>query len=246
MDPMLYELAVTLRHELHSHPEVSNQEVWTKAHLMSFLREHTNLKVVDRGKWFYVVYHTSPDKPKIAFRADFYELPIDEAISLPYGSVIPGVSHKCGHDGHSATLAAFAIEVDRRGADNNIYFIFQHAEETGDGAKECAVLIAEEGIDEVYGYHNEPGRPLGEVIVRHGSFQCASKGMSMFSLPARPLTRAIPGWGGIRPLQSPGWSARYRVCIDPRIIRGWFFARSSTSKSASRLSVLPPATACCA
>lgn len=213
MDPMLYELAVTLRHELHSHPEVSNQEVWTKAHLMSFLREHTNLKVVDRGKWFYAVYHTSPDKPKIAFRADFDALPIDEAISLPYGSVIPGVSHKCGHDGHSATLAAFAIEVDRRGADNNIYFIFQHAEETGDGAKECAVLIAEEGIDEVYGYHNEPGRPLGEVIVRHGSFQCASKGMSMF-FTGTPSHASDPGLG-----RNPAFAIARLVSALPGLYR---------------------------
>lgn len=46
---------------------------------------------------------------------------------------------------------------------------FQHAEETGDGAKECAVLVTEEGIEEVYGYHNQPGYPVGEVIVNDGT-----------------------------------------------------------------------------
>jgi amidohydrolase len=175
-----YELAVKLRHELHRHPEVSNNEIWTKAYLMDFLRNHTCLEVVDRGAWFYAVYRASAGAKKIAFRADFDALPIDETITLPYGSQIPGVSHKCGHDGHSASLAALALEVDKFGCENNIYFIFQHAEETGDGAKQCVALIEEEGIDEVFGYHNEPGYPLGEVIVNSGSFQCASKGMSLY------------------------------------------------------------------
>lgn len=213
MDPKLYELAVKLRHELHAHPELSNHETWTKAHLMDFLREHTHLEIVDRGKWFYAVYRTSPDKPKIAFRADFDALPIEETISLPYGSTIPGVAHKCGHDGHSATLAVFAMEVERKGTENNIYFIFQHAEETGDGAKECAALIREEGIDEVYGYHNEPGRPLGEVEVRHGNFQCASKGMSMF-FTGTPSHASDPGLG-----RNPAFAIARMITAIPKLYR---------------------------
>ncbi|OQA73414.1 MAG: putative hydrolase YxeP [Firmicutes bacterium ADurb.Bin248] len=218
MDPVLYEMAVTLRHELHAHPELSNHEVWTKAHLMSFLRTHTRLEVVDRGKWFYAAYRTAPEKPKIAFRADFDALPVEETISLPYGSAIPGVSHKCGHDGHSATLAAFAVEVDRRGAESNVFFIFQHAEETGDGAKECAVLVAEEGIDEVYGYHNEPGRPLGEVIVHRGSFQCASKGMSMYFTGA-PSRASDPGLG-----RNPAFAIARLVGAIPGLYRSEDYA----------------------
>lgn len=181
MNPKYYEMAVSLRHELHMHPELSNNEVWTKQHLISFLKQHTSLKVVDRGSWFYAVYYSrSSDAKKIAFRADIDALPIDETISLPYGSRIPGVSHKCGHDGHSATLAAFALEVDNQHPSNTIYFIFQHAEETGDGALQCRSLLKEEGIDEIFGYHNQPGFPKGDIIVNSGSFQCASKGMSMF------------------------------------------------------------------
>lgn len=212
MDPKNYELAVSLRHELHAHPEVSNRETWTKARLMAFLREHTRLEVVDRGAWFYAVRKTTPDAPKIAFRADFDALPIEETIELPYGSTIPGVSHKCGHDGHSATLAAFALEVDKREVKNNIYFIFQHAEETGDGAKECTVLIGEEGIDEVYGYHNEPGVPLGEAIVRNGVMQCASKGMSMF-FTGVPAHASDPGVG-----RNPAMAIARLICAIPALI----------------------------
>lgn len=65
------QLAIQLRHELHAHPELSNQEAWTKQHLIEFLKTHTNLEVVDKGRWFYAVYHSKVGKRNIAFRADF-------------------------------------------------------------------------------------------------------------------------------------------------------------------------------
>lgn len=213
MDPKNYELAVALRHALHRHPERSNHETWTKAYLIDFLDKHTSLEIVDRGAWFYAKYSAAPGAHKIAFRADFDALPIDETISLPYGSEIPGVSHKCGHDGHSATLAAFALEVDQRGAENTIYFIFQHAEETGDGAKECAVLVTEEGIEEVYGYHNQPGYPVGEVIVNDGSFQCASKEMSLF-FEGEPAHASDPDVG-----RNPALAIARLICALPSLYR---------------------------
>ncbi|MDR1249850.1 MAG: amidohydrolase [Treponema sp.] len=177
MDKDNLEYAVTLRHELHQHPELSCEEVWTKQRLIDFLKQHTALEVVDRGRWFYAVYRAGADKPNIAFRADFDALPMDETISLPYGSQFPGVAHKCGHDGHSACLAGFALEIDRKGADKNIYFVFQHAEEIGVGAAECAVLIDEAGISEVFGCHNVPGLPEHALGIKDGTVCCASTGM---------------------------------------------------------------------
>lgn len=177
MNKKNYELAVQLRHELHQHPELSNNEAWTKKHLIKFLKEHTKLEIVDRGSWFYAVYKSAHGKKNTAFRADFDAVPIDEYIDIPHGSKVQGVSHKCGHDGHSASLAGFALEIDRYGADNNVYFLFQHAEETGDGAKEAAVFITENNIDEIYAYHNMSGIPFKAVAVKNGVSFCASKGM---------------------------------------------------------------------
>ncbi|MGG0934967.1 M20/M25/M40 family metallo-hydrolase [Brevibacillus centrosporus] len=179
MEKKNLELAVQLRHELHQHPEVSNHEVWTKQHLIDFLKTHTRLEIVDRGKWFYAIYRAGEGKPNIAFRADFDALPMEEGIDLPHASMIPGVSHKCGHDGHSATLAGFALEVDQKGADKNIFFLFQHAEETGDGAAECAVFIEEHHIEEIFAYHNMSGMPHNSVNVIDGTAHCASKGMTI-------------------------------------------------------------------
>ncbi|GHH98717.1 M20 metallopeptidase family protein [Neobacillus kokaensis] len=186
MEKKNLDLAIQLRHELHAHPELSNQEVWTKQHVIEFLKANTNFEIVDRGRWFYAIYHSPVGKRNIAFRADFDALPIEETIELPYGSQFPGVSHKCGHDGHTATLAGFALEIEQTGSDNNIFFLFQHAEETGDGAAECAVFIKENNIDEIFAWHNMSGFPHGVVYVKDGTALCASKGMtiSMEGIPS--------------------------------------------------------------
>ena len=44
--------AKELRRQLHDLPEASGQETGTKAALMSFLRNHSDLELVDQGKWF--------------------------------------------------------------------------------------------------------------------------------------------------------------------------------------------------
>ena len=71
--------ATTLRRELHAHPELSYQEVWTKQHLMDFLKENTKVKLVDKGKWFYACYLGADGKDPypIGFRADFDALPME-------------------------------------------------------------------------------------------------------------------------------------------------------------------------
>lgn len=174
-----YELAKMLRRELHQHPELSNEEVWTKKHLMDFLKANTRLELVDKENWFYAIYRAGTDKPNIAFRADFDALPMDEYIELPWGSQFPGKAHKCGHDGHSATLAGFALEIDQMGADRDIFFLFQPAEETGDGAIQCVDFIKEHNIDEIYAYHNMSGFPYKAVAIMDGTTMCASKGMTI-------------------------------------------------------------------
>lgn len=175
-----YRLAVELRHELHSHPELSMQETWTKARLMEFLLRHTSLELVDRGRWFYAVHRAGEEKPSIAFRADMDAVPVDEAPDLvSYASQCPGVGHKCGHDGHSAALAAFALELESRKVDKNVFLLFQHAEEIGRGAEECVGFLKENDISEIYAFHNLPGVSLGAVAVPEGVAQFASTGMIM-------------------------------------------------------------------
>lgn len=62
MEKKNLELVRKLRRELHQHPELSNREVWTKHHFMTFLQTHTHLELVDRGAWFYAVYRRVKEK----------------------------------------------------------------------------------------------------------------------------------------------------------------------------------------
>lgn len=179
MHETVFPLCVALRQELHAHPELSGQEAWTKRRLMDFLRTHTALELVDRGNWFYAVYRGGSNRPGIAFRADMDAVAIKEILPLPYASGAPGVSHKCGHDGHCAALCALAILVERQHADRDVYFLFQHAEENGAGAIVCRVLMKEAGIGEIYAFHNMPGQPLHSVAVTDGVMNCASEGMTI-------------------------------------------------------------------
>ncbi|WP_326908709.1 hypothetical protein [Sedimentibacter sp. MB31-C6] len=89
MNKKNYDLAVGLRHELHEHPEVSNNEVWTKKHLIEFLKKYTNLIIVDKGCWFYAIYKAKEGKKNIAFRADFDAIPMDEYLDIPHGGFFP-------------------------------------------------------------------------------------------------------------------------------------------------------------
>ena len=176
---MLLQDIAELRHTLHQYPELSCREKRTVETLIQFLTAHTKLEIVPRDGWFYAVYRagTAAKRPPIAFRADFDALPMEEGISLPYASKNPGVAHKCGHDGHAAALAGFGCLLEELSPPRDVYLIFQHGEEIGAGGEACSRLIAEKQIGEVYACHNWSGFPLGQILTREGTAQCASQGL---------------------------------------------------------------------
>lgn len=174
---------LALRHLLHENAELSDCEVKTKKILMDFLKEHTDLKIVDRGSWFYAEKKGTGDR-KTALRADF------DAVAAPDGSP----KHMCGHDGHSTILAGTALKLSKERTEDTVYFIFQHGEENGTGGAECSKLLREEGIDEVYGLHNIPGFPKGAVLLREATFACASVGMTIH-FEGKPSHAAYPEAG---------------------------------------------------
>lgn len=181
MNDGLYQKAVELRHELHRHPELSNEETETKQRLMDFLRQNAaGIEITDCGKWFYAAYRSeNPNARTVAFRTEIDALPVEDEIDVPWRSQIAGVGHKCGHDGHAAALAAFASEVSLRGADNHVYFVFQHAEEIGGGGAECAALMEQAHVDEVFSVHNSSDFEKELVVVKPGTSKCASEGLEI-------------------------------------------------------------------
>ena len=187
-------LATELRHRLHAHPELSYQEVWTKKTLMEFLQAHTSLELFDRGKYFYAVCRSkaAEKRPAVAYRADFDALPILDDIDAPYRSQFPGIGHKCGHDGHAASLCAFALELGEMDLDRDVYLVFQHAEETGQGGIEAKDFLYENpDIAEIYAYHNEAQVELGKIQVWKETSNCASKGMTIH-MKGTPTHASLP------------------------------------------------------
>ncbi len=219
IDADILEKTVKLRHELHSMAELSGCEANTKRRLIAFISENTALEIIDRGSWFYAAYragkteNASGGKKRIAFRADMDALPIDEGTALAYSSACRGVSHKCGHDGHMATLCAFALIADRYGCENDLFFLFQPAEETGKGAEECEGLIADERIGEIFGYHNMPGFPLGSVAVHTGCAACASTGL-VLKFEGKNSHASQPENG-----KNPAFSIAKLIGLIPQLVR---------------------------
>ena len=164
-----------LRKKLHETPEGALHEEKTKEILLTFLKEETDLEVFDRGLWFYALKRGSglSDQSTIAFRADLDAVPLEEG----------GFAHLCGHDGHVAILAGLALSLTGETPKRDVLLIFQPGEETGQGA----ALVMEErteekvfsNISEIYALHNIPGRPEGSILIRHGTFACASEGWEM-------------------------------------------------------------------
>ena len=177
MEQKHYELVTELRHQLHQHPELSLEEARTRQTIMAFLKAHTQLEVVDMGRWCYAHYVSGSDLPGIAFRAELDALPVADNIDVPHASKIPGHGHKCGHDGHMASLCGLALELECKGADRDVYLIFQHGEEIGAGGEECAKLLPEKGIGYAYGWHNRPAMPKSMVQTMDSTMYYASKGM---------------------------------------------------------------------
>ena len=178
---------IALRKKLHQIPEASLQETQTKQQLMLFLQKNTDSEIVDRGAWFYAVKRADgePAKPPIAFRADM------DAVCGGDGK--PG--HYCGHDGHSSILCGVALYLtEQKELTRDVYLIFQPGEETGQGAKLCQSLLQEKRIAEVYGLHNIPGYPLNQILVRKGTFACASTGLAIH-LQGVPSHAAYPEAG---------------------------------------------------
>ena len=203
---------IALRRALHRCPELAFQERETIRTLQAFLRARTSLKLVDREGWFYAVKEGKhPAAPPIAFRADMDALPMDEGVALPHASRHPGVSHKCGHDGHCAALCALALALEERPPDRTVLLLFQPAEEVGGGGALCAPLLAEQGAGEVYALHNLSGLPEGQLRYRRGLTQPASEGLTI-RLTGRASHASAPEEG-----RSPAETAA-RLVLEARAL----------------------------
>jgi amidohydrolase len=171
---------VANRRHLHTHPELSFNEVETSAFVARKLEElgleyH---KMADTG----LVALIKGDKPSsnvVALRADMDALPITEANDVPYRSQNIGVMHACGHDVHTSSLLGTAqiLTSLKSQFGGTIKLIFQPAEEKLPGG---ASLMIKEGVLEnpkpqaVLGQHVMPLIDAGKVGFRAGKYMAST------------------------------------------------------------------------
>jgi amidohydrolase len=169
-----------IRRHLHAHPELSEEEYQTAEAIVGFVSKYNPTKIIKNvgGTGVVVIFDSRKKGKTILFRSELDALPIHEINDFAYRSTVDGVAHKCGHDGHSTILIGLAKELFEHPLENGkVVLLFQPAEENGRGAK--AVLedpkFAEIQPDYVFAFHNLPGYPLSQVVIKDGSFTAAVK-----------------------------------------------------------------------
>ncbi|HTN48710.1 MAG TPA: M20 aminoacylase family protein [Burkholderiaceae bacterium] len=177
IDDLLPEL-VTLRRDLHAHPELGFEERRTAGIVAAALRL-IGLEVHEglAGTGVIGTLRHGRSKRSIGLRADMDALPMTEQSELAHASRNAGVHHGCGHDGHTAMLLGAARQLARtRNFDGTVHFIFQPAEEGKGGAR----VMVEQGLfdrfpcDAVYALHNWPDLALGHAQTRAGPIMAAA------------------------------------------------------------------------
>lgn len=164
---------ISIRRDIHKHPEIGFQEKRTAKVVAEYLRElglEVQTEVAQTG--VVGLLHGKGEGRTILLRADMDALPLQEKNDVEYKSVYDGVMHACGHDGHVAMLlgAAKILSAHTDDFDGCIKFMFQPGEEGYAGARD----MIEEGVlenpkvDAAFALHLSPSIPIGHIAVKPG------------------------------------------------------------------------------
>jgi len=179
-----WEMIIALQRHIHSHPELSFEEVETTklvAQTLESARIAYRLGPLETG----LVAEIGRQGPILGLRADMDAINVQEETGLPFSSRFPGKMHACGHDGHTAILLGTAL-VLRQLEDRlpgTVRLVFQPAEEANPSG---ARLMAERGfldrelkMEEIYALHLQPALPLGSIGVKPGVMMASSDSINL-------------------------------------------------------------------
>lgn len=164
---------IDTRRDFHRHPELSFQEKRTAdvvAGRLDSLGLEVKTGVAETG--VVGLLKGSDSGETVLVRVDIDALPIQEPSDRPYSSVVDGVMHACGHDGHTAIGLAVAdlLTKHRDSINGQVKLVFQPAEEIMSGA----IRMIEEGVmkdpdvDRVLSLHLWSGLQVGQVVSQGG------------------------------------------------------------------------------
>ncbi len=176
--PVNYTELIKFRKKLHAHPEVSGKEKETAQLVLNFLKSCHPDEIVSEIGGYGILATWKANQPgkEIIFRAELDALPIEEINTFPHKSLSPGVSHKCGHDGHTTILCGLAQHLsENKPKTGKVRLLFQPAEENGEGAKAMLEDKKFQTIkpNYIFALHNLPGYALNEIVIKNHTFTAA-------------------------------------------------------------------------
>src|SRR3954468_2578189 len=189
------ELLIRTRRDLHMHPELGFQEHRTAGIAAGRLRAagyEVRTGIAETGV-VGTLRGGAGDGPTLLLRADMDALPIVEETSHGFASTVDGKMHACGHDAHTAIGLAVAerLAASRERWGGTVKYVFQPAEEGGQGALRMIEQGVLDGVDRALGLHVWTGLPSGVVGVTPGPFM-ASAGEFEITIQGRGGHGAMP------------------------------------------------------
>ncbi len=182
-DEMQLSRIASFRKELHKYPELSDRESGTSERVRNFLTTYPGDLLDGVGGHGLAIRYDYPEKGKVVVvRCELDALPIQEYSHSDHQSRNPGVSHKCGHDGHMAIVAGLFPELGRLPCKSgSVILLFQPAEETGQGAP---LVLADPRFqqwrpDYVIALHNIPGQIQHSIIITNDYFSATVQSMAI-------------------------------------------------------------------
>lgn len=173
MNPLNYidsqrELLLKTYHALHSLAEPSWQEKKTSEYIQECLKKAGIQVQTFQNHYGFIAEIPGDSAAVVALRAD-----MDALLQEVNGKI--RANHSCGHDAHSSMVlfTALAIAESKMVPKHTLRFIFQPAEEKGEGALQMMKEGALEKVRWLFGVHLRPQQeiPFGKAapVIQHGA-----------------------------------------------------------------------------
>jgi amidohydrolase len=185
-----------IRRHIHTHPELSFEEVETAKYISAALTRH-NIEHKTGIAGTGILAIINPEKTnRIALRADIDALPILEESEASYASQNRGVMHACGHDVHTtcALGAAIVLNEFKEEINGRVEIIFQPGEEKLPGGASLVLGEKAFGVElpsAIFGQHVFPELEVGKVGFRPGIYM-ASTDELFFTIKGKGGHGAMP------------------------------------------------------
>jgi amidohydrolase len=198
---------MALRRDLHAHPELGFEEVYTAGRVQQALKlcgvDEIHAGIGKTGVVAVIKGQRTSSGRMVGLRADMDALTMVEQNDFSWKSSRHGMMHGCGHDGHTAMLVGAARYLaETRNFDGTAVLVFQPGEEGFAGAKQMIEdgLFERFPVEAIYAMHNWPAMKPGTVGTNAGPMMAA----------ADRVTIEITGRGG--------HGAHAYLAIDPVLV----------------------------